>query len=295
LPVKTAQAAWRRMGTSMEEKNEVEVFQCDRWDDFIQQVRLMKAVCKSLFRGHAIHNWKLESAWNREYNKLCFAEATMGLHPDPKFDSSDTDLPRLQASFLERFRDRVYGLPGYRHNPQMEERDWWARGRHHGLITPLLDWTESPYVAAFFGFSEFARSLVEGKDRLEYINAHDRLWEEGKYEKPVVVWEFLNAEQYISGTELKVFTSRIEDGHRQYAQQGWFTWLRNHYSDDDLERYLTGEGLAWLLKRYEIPSSEYRKALRDLGYMNINNATLFPDMDGVARHANIGNRYTELC
>src|SRR5579871_975887 len=54
-------------------------------------------------------------------------------------------------TYRDRMRDADAGVffkaqfPGY---------DYMAYLRHHGFPSPLLDWTRSPYVAAFFAFRD---------------------------------------------------------------------------------------------------------------------------------------------
>ena len=188
--------------------------------------------------------------------------------------------------YLKRFKGLATGLPNFS-GQDLSTEQWWALGRHHGLKTPLLDWTKSPYVAAYFAFMDFVEHLNPG-------------FMTGSQQQPitfgvgsVAVWELYITDQIQSSDEFRFFSGMAENAYRQKSQRGFFTQL-DHAVHLDLEAYFVSRDLGNLIAKYEIPGQAMGKALYDCDLMNINPATMFPDLDGAAAMSNLWNMFESL-
>jgi hypothetical protein len=159
----------------------------------------------------------------------------------------------------------------------------WALGRHFGLVTPLLDWTQSPFIALFFAcFSELTRvnpDAVAGGRQLVDVRGLTGC-------KEVAVWELsFDVHDFVDG-EFEVFTPLLPSAHRMHAQAGCFSLLV-HGDSLDLETYVNRKGRPACLRQFVVPGSDIAKALWNLQLMNIRYSSLFPDLQGAAVEANL--------
>ena len=107
-----------------------------------------------LYRGVTDADYPLETTLERRSSKLwtvpSYAQLSLRCAPQiTSFSGGGWDLPARQnldqllrnqeGRFLVNIPDSIYSL--------------WIYLRHHGFPSPLLDWTMSPYVAAFFAFA----------------------------------------------------------------------------------------------------------------------------------------------
>lgn len=269
----------------------VRVTRCDDWDDFIQSLRHIAAKlhAQRIFRGHSCPNWKLSSTWERKirnrrsYNRP-YSRRNI-FEPDGGYE-------RERDNGLRQFKHLATAMPEIPLQMSDPDNDWWALGRHYGLDTPLLDWSRSPFVAAFWALAERVRAEKLRPDRthstiIDYTSKH-----------PIVVWElaFLDFDSSVSDEsrvfrppEFELIDNASFDLHRQRAQQGVFTRLE-HDQHTDIESYLASRNLGAALERYEIPCysmDDLSVAMSDLERMNIHYGTVFPDPHGAATQTNL--------
>ncbi len=176
-------------------------------------------------------------------------------------------------NILNRFRNHISQIPT--HKKINDDNELWALGRHHGLLTPFLDWTSSPYIAAFFAFNDVYR-------RFELSKSIGTQFQNEK----VVVWKLNIWDDLFIHKEFELVKVNSKIGSRINAQQGLFTVLKTN-KFYDIESYLKNRNKAHYLEKIEIPYEIALEALNSLGNMGLSIFSLFPDYGGAAEQANI--------
>ncbi len=248
------------------------------WDEYI-------------FRGQKDSSWPLRPKFDREYRgaKKLLAETDplKGLNPqeiglvrqsNPKLtlDARSDLLDRL----LDRFKKACTGRRG--HSPKsLSDIEWWALGQHFGLATPLLDWTQSPYVAAYFALTE--PDLNSNANRAVWAYSHDGM-------KDIFINSVgLDEENLDLSDAIEVVFGLIDENSRIISQNGLFTKTPD---GEDIEEFIANKidltGMSPILYKIEIPNSQREAFMRHLKSMNIHAGSLFPDIVGAAEFANRG-------
>jgi hypothetical protein len=261
--------------------NEPLIVRCESFDDFTSKVRTSKWVLPRIFRGQRDITWPLWSLWERKLDLLRGGDS--GRDMDHLFGPEGrNNRNAIRDQYLARFRDLAIGLPGMRSELLSDDKQAWALGRHHGLVTPLLDWSFSPFVALFFGcfdqvVSTDIKSQYGGRGLMQAIQGSP---------DAIAVWELAYSDDVLVPGEFEVFIARSDLAHRQKAQGGCFSLL-THATAADVASYLATRQLAFRLLRFELSGWEIPKALWNLRLMNITYSSLFPDLDGAAIEANM--------
>ena len=236
----------------------------DDWDEFYNEISQYRGYRSYVWRGQrcGYPEWELKAKFDRSHKY-----------------KNENDRKKALDKHYDAFRKAIRGRRGP-NPPELKENDMWALGQHNSLSTPLLDWTESPFVAAYFAFVE--ESELSDDKQLKHVvyalNRDIKRW----YRRAS---RSSKKEYFIEFPEIEA-----HENVRFLAQAGVFTKalmgqdvkerVQKSYNENNHRNRI---GLAEIM----IPESQRKKCLLDLSRMNINHASLFPDIYGSAIFCNL--------
>lgn len=256
--------------------------QLQDWREFAYYVQEGLANSPALiYRGHGDAEWNVRSSFDR----LAAAHPRTRQLVTPRdhegikyFDCTPTDLQTHMSAFRE-----LSGLKAGTIASHLTDEEWLAVAQHHGLPTPLVDWTLSPFVALYFAFEErwLTRVVNDVEERYEpcqravYAAAHHFIDDGTQAALPDVA--------------PLIFAPRPDLTPRSEFQGSVLMRLPEGRSLEELVRQSCTPRSSALrggptLQRIVIPNDERIECLKFLKAMNITRASLFPDLDGAARH-----------
>ncbi|MFN7998037.1 MAG: FRG domain-containing protein [Bryobacteraceae bacterium] len=248
-------------------------FRLQSWDAFLKIIT-DSPYSNWAFRGHRKVDWPLDSALSRYFRDF---------HIDPRA------WPQQEQRILRVFKRKAHQFLA---QPPAADDDfeWLALMQHHGAPTRLLDFTWSPYVAAFFALERatgvaavWALNPAEiSSGSLRRSSTRGRRAIASPAMDPRRPGNF--ARYFLKGDREFLWLGEPDLMNRRLiAQSGTFVLpgVLDKPMEEISRRYRDPENM---MAKFILPAARMRETgLRELYRMNITYATLFPDLDGLAR------------
>lgn len=228
-----------------------------------------------LFRGQADASWKLESTLARDTG--------IKKYPEEKYHIEMASL----VNTIYEHTGKQWCVPQYLHKPYIEKEHrkifdhplgyaFMVYLRHFGFPSPLLDWTENLYIAAYFAYSDTKSdnvaiyiyqqsndsSMVSEDNSTvihlgKHIDTHQRhIYQQAQY----TVCKSAQTDENCSGFKQNFFYDSYED----------YSWNNDELRDGNIRNQCT---------KYILPASQKDQILQDLKNIFITESMLMKNND----------------
>ncbi len=215
-------------------------------NDFLKNLPPEQTNFKLIYRGHEKASYKLIPSLFRQPN-----------------------YPRDEKTYFEILDEALENICPDQDLTEIDEWTKSAIAQHHGIPTPILDWTFCPKIALFF-----ASQYVDSQEDAEVI---------ALYGKP----KTMSKEEGYDIDEAFPYLNTLQVCDRQVKQKGLFTY--NPFFDqkkpvpiDEIESYNEPK---FTVFRYRIPQNLKTRILSELDEQGINFKMIYHDKEGASKHA----------
>jgi hypothetical protein len=238
------------------------VFRLESWEAFLGLI-VNPPYSNWAFRGERDERWPLYSSLSRYFQN---------------FGVARTAWPEQEGRILRIFKRKAHQFLEKPPDPD-DDFQWLALMQHHGAPTRLIDFTWSPYVAAFFALE---RTLADG---VVWAMNPGRIHSRRVAGKPVRMdpRDKGNFSRYfLNGKHRFIWMGEPHTMNRRLiAQSG--TFAVPGVLDVPIEEILSDADQETILAKFILANAVREVGMRELYRMNITHATLFPDLDGLAK------------
>jgi hypothetical protein len=232
------------------EKSNLGARRLNTWDGFKKAVNRLEAK-RYIFRGQENSEWRLRSSFYRS--------GRANLEKYLLRDVAD-----LQKVFS------IVSPHTFNLNDPLQYGAFLNLAQHHGYPTPLLDWTWSPYIAAFFAFHKISKqSSAHNRNKIRIF----------KFD--LLTWNRLSRAKHLFPIwpNITILDALAFGNPRAIPQQS----ISTTSNVDDIEAYIQEmerkENIKYL-EALDLPASERNHVMRELALMGITAGSLFPGLDG---------------
>lgn len=211
-----------------------------------------------IYRGQRRSNWGLVSSVHRTALVRSIADLK---------GYADYMLPQVHDA-LEAWVGRSWNL-----KDALGLAEFLAFVQHNGFPTPLLDWTQSPFIAAYFAFEGVNHFDPQTED-VAIFAFNQQAWRSAF----VQVYDFADFTPHVS-----VLRPRQVGNHKLAVQQGCFTVTNVLDVEDHIRLNETPERR--YLTKYELDVRERPRVIRELSLMGVSAIQLTPSVEAVCKKA----------
>ena len=264
-------------------RNKMKIIQIQSWNKFIEEIeqlngirneyesKIPSTVSKFLYRGQPDSKLRLNTTLERYVGDK--------IPLDKYFNFASLIKAKIESVTGKRWNIETYAehkewlnariFPPFSRFPA---HDYFAYLRHHGFPSPFLDWTRSPYIAAYFAMISTPKDGVKKVSIYAYL---DRIGTK--------VWN-------VDGPVILSLGPYVTTHKRHYLQQSDYTicivkdnssWV---YFNHELAKSMNQVNRQDMLWRIDIPISQRSEFLSKLESMNINSFSLFETEDKLMEH-----------